>query len=343
VAEATPGQAPAQPAIPESLNPHEAAGILSQMLESGQIQESGEAGEIETPTPRNEKGQFTKAEEPKSEEAKPETEATEEKVETPEEVKPEPRKFKLKYLGEEKEVDEPETIELAQKGYDYTQKMQQLSKEREELSAKVRTEQETAKRQYESQLELYRKYVESLAGVEQVDLNKLAAEDPTRAQQEFFKQLKFHQALQSIATEQQKFAQQRDQELGEARIKRAKEAVEVLSNDIPGWSNDLYGKILKTGVDTYGFKAEEVNAIDDPRAIKVLNDARQWREYQAAKPKTVDKKVQASAPKVQKPGSGEKPDPNANKIKEGMARLTKTGKRQDAVDLVREMIEQGQI
>ena len=75
----------------------------------------------------------------------------------------------------------------------------------------------------------------------------------------------------------------------------------------------------------------------------MLNDARQWKEYLAAKPKLVDKKVPPVAPKVQKPGAGDSTEPKANKIQEGMARLSKSGSRNDAVDLVREMIEQGRL
>jgi hypothetical protein len=115
---------------------------------------------------RNEKGQFTKAE---TEEAKPEKEApaVEEKPQTEDETEaqPEPRKLKLKYKGEEKELLEPEVVELAQKGYDYTQKMQQLAKERDDASAKVRSEQEAARKSYEAQLETHKKALQQISGV----------------------------------------------------------------------------------------------------------------------------------------------------------------------------------
>jgi hypothetical protein len=74
----------------------------------------------------------------------------------------------------------------------------------------------------------------------------------------------------------------------------------------------------------YGFKAEEVQSITDPRAIKVLDDARQWREFKAAKPATQEKKV-TTVPKVVKPGTAEKPDPKATEWKGTMDRLQKSG------------------
>jgi hypothetical protein len=341
VAEATPGQAPAQPAIPESLNPHEASALLAQMLEAEDKTDA---------QPRDDKGKF----------AKPETQQTPEKAETPPgeakaeetapaeetpEITPEVRRFKLKYKGEELEKEEPEVIALAQQGFDYTQKSQALAKEREELALKVKTEVEQRQKHYEEQLEVYKQSVLKLADPEALsaDLNKLSETDPVKAQQLFFKRLEINQALQAVQAEQQKIAQAKQVEFQGALEKQAKEAVETLQTKIPGWSTDLYGKILKTGIDSYGFKQQEVNAITDPRAIEVLNDARQWREYLAAKPKTVDKKVPPVAPKVQKPGAGDSTEPKANKIQEGMARLSKSGSRTDAVDLVREMIDQGKL
>lgn len=331
------GQVETQP-IPESMNPHEAVGILAQALEAGE----------KTDATRNDKGQFAKPE-AKTEEAKPETEATEEKAEEPKpdeeqpEIHPEPRRFKLKYKGEELDKDEPEVIELAQKGYDYTQKMQQLAKDREDAQAKVKADVEAKEKEYLSRLETYKKYVEKVAGIEHVDLNKLAEQDPQRAQQEFFKQLQYQQTLNAIDGELRQATQQRETQAREAYNKQAKEAVEKLQERIPGWSNDLYSKILKGAVDGYGFQSTEVNAITDHRAIEVLNDALKWREYQAAPKKVSEKKVPAVAPKVQKPGAGEKPDQGADAFKKSVARLSETGSRDSAVDVVRQMIEAGRL
>lgn len=63
-------------------------------------------------------------------EEEPETEEAPEEEEVPIE---EPRKFKLKWNGEEIEVNEDEMIALSQKGFDYTAKMQTVSKYRKGL------------------------------------------------------------------------------------------------------------------------------------------------------------------------------------------------------------------
>jgi hypothetical protein len=298
--------------------------------------------------PRDEKGRFAGTPEAKPEaEATPETEAPAEEEQTaaPAEeepkIEPEPRRFKLKYKGEELEKEEIEVIELAQKGFDYTQKSQALAKEREELSLKVKEQVEPKLKEYETQLENYKQVVLKLADPEALsaDLNKLALEDPARAQQLFFKRIEIQNTLQTIEKEQAKIAQERAKESQDGIRKQASEAVEILKTDIPNWGDELYGKILKSGVEAYGFRPEEVNAITDHRAIKVLHDAMQYRALKSAKP-SVEKRAAALAPKVVKPGTAEKPDAKEDKWKQGMAKFKKSGRLEDAVPLAMKIIEQ---
>lgn len=337
MAEEAQGQAVAQPAD-ESLNQFQAQSLIAASLE---VQESE--------TPRDEKGKFAKAK-PAEAEAKPEEEAEakpEEAEAAPEEeqpeIKPEPRRFKLKYKGEELEKDENEVISLAQQGYDYTQKSQALAKERDELPVKLKAEVDAKTKQYEDQLETFKQAVIRLADPEAIsaDLNKLSLEDPARAQQLFFKRMQIQQTLQGIHVEQQRIAQTKSQEVEAAKQKQLQEAVEAVQREVPGWGQELYGKILKTATSN-GYTQQEANAITDHRHIKVLDKARQWDEYVAAKPKTVDKRV-AAVPKVQKPGSAEKPNPKAESMKAGMERLEKTGRRDDAVDLVTQLLKDGRL
>jgi hypothetical protein len=65
-------------------------------------------------------------------ETKPEPEKQPEK-----EVPAEPQKRKIKWQGQEVEVEPDKEIELIQKGYDYTQKMQQLAAERELITPHI--------------------------------------------------------------------------------------------------------------------------------------------------------------------------------------------------------------
>jgi hypothetical protein len=324
------GQAVEQPAIavPTELTPQQAVNELSQAIQKAD-------------TPRDETGKF--APKQKAEEA-PEAAAEEPAEEAPEEeAPPPPRKLKIKYKGEDREVDEPEAVELAQKGYDYTQKMQQLSKERDESAASVKAERAAAAKQYEEYLETHKKAITQIAGVKTFpEIEALSKSDPVAAQQEFLRAVAVNQTISEIEAQQTKLRNERQSEMQSAQRKQAQEAVEILQSDIPGWSNDLYGKVLKNSVKDYGFKEQEVNSITDHRAIKVLHDAMKWREFQAAKPKTVDKKV-ASVPKVQKPGTTEKPDPKAQDLKVSFDQLTKTGSRLDAEAHVLALLKAGRL
>lgn len=173
------------------------------------------------------------------------------------------------------------------------------------------------------------------------EIEQLARTDPAGAQQEFLRAISINQTVAQIEAEQAKIHNQRQAEAQESVQKQAREAVERLQERIPGWNQDLYGKILKGAVDSYGFKQQEVNNITDHRAIEVLNDALKYREYLSAKPKTVDKRV-AAVPKVTKPGASEKSAP-IDKVKAGMDRLSKSGSRDDAISVVEEMIRLGKI
>jgi len=96
---------------------------------------------------------------------------------------------------------------------------------------------------------------------------------------------------------------------------------------IPGWNQEIYGKVLTYG-QAEGYKAEEVNTITDPRMIKLLWKASKYDDLQKAKP-LVEKRV-VTVPKVSKPGTAEKPDANQEAWRTGMARLKKTGTDADA-------------
>ena len=328
------GQAPeAQPAIavPQEMSQFEAVALLEQAMEQNDEK------------PRDESGKFVAKNPPKEEAQAEATEATAEEQEEVVEETPEKRRFKLKYKGEELEKDEDEVVSLAQQGFDYTQKSQALAKEREEQAATIKAERAAAAKQFEESLETHKRALQQIARVKSMpEIEALSRTDPVAAQQEFLRALAVNQTISGIEAEQAKIREERQSEMQTSARKQAEQAVEHLQTKIPGWDNGLYGKVLKNAVKDYGFKEAEVNAITDHRAIEVLHDAMKWRELKAAKPQTVDKKV-AAVPKVIKPGTAEKNDQKASKITEGMARLSKSGSRNDAASLVEELMSQGKL
>ena len=283
-------------------------------------------------------------------EAPPKPEA-ETKTEAKEEDKPqlqEIKKWKVKVKAEdgsdiEDEVDEDTLIKGYMMEKSYRQKTAQLARQREEVQAEAKKSVETKMKEYDERLLMADQVIRSTLTPEfsQIDWNKLAAENPAEWAQKYQHAQNVNARLAQIQAERQRISTESQKQAQETQQKQAREAIDVLQTKVPGWNNDLYGKILKAAVNEYGFKNEEVGAITDPRAIEVLNDARQWREFKSAKP-VVDKRVADKPKAVIKPGAAnEKPDPAiTDKWKQGMAQLKKTGSRADAVTLATLMLEQ---
>jgi hypothetical protein len=110
----------------------------------------------------------------------------------------------------------------------------------------------------------------------------------------------------------------------------AREAITVLTRDIPGWNREVYDKVRSFAV-TNGMDAEVVNGLVDPAAIKLIHMA---MRYQNLKSNALTKKAKAkAAPKrVVKPGRNRSDtlgtmDPAAA----AKARAKSTGSRDDAM------------
>jgi len=89
------------------------------------VQEPAQTEEVSQEAPQTEEVQ---AEAPVTTEQPEEgTAEVKEEATAPEEAQPEVPKHKIKWQGQEVEVDESELVELAQKGFDYTKKMQSYS------------------------------------------------------------------------------------------------------------------------------------------------------------------------------------------------------------------------
>ena len=326
------GQAETQPNVDE-LAVRAARGILA-----------SEGVVFEDEKPRDEKGKFTKAQpetEAKTEEAPTEPDAQPE--ETPEEpAQPEVRKHKLKVKtetgdDEELEVDDEELKRGYMKSKDYSAKTAQIARERESIAAKVKEAIEAKHKELDEKLQTAEQVLVQtmIPEFQNIDWNKLARENPAEwaAKRQMYDD--YASKLARIQSDRRNLLETQQKEMTEKMRKQAAEAVDTLRTDIPEWSDDLYGKILKTGVQKYGFKTEEVNAITDPRAIKVLHDAMKYREM-TAKP-TADKRVAAPVPKVIKPGTTEKTG-SGDKFKDSMAKLQKSGHTQDAIEVAKQLL-----
>ena len=254
-----------------------------------------------------------------------------------------PALLKLKVNGEDVEKPLDEVVALAQQGLDYTQKTQQVAEQRKELEAYAESikAQEQA---FQEQMQLNNVLIEDVAKITSLDqqLNQyanvnwqqLSDNDFVEAQKLFFTynqlQTERSQLVSQFEAKKQQVVQKQSQLMAE-KIAKGKE---VLAKEIPNWSPETNQALLSTGKD-YGFSDAELNSIVDPRHVKVLHDAMQWRKLQQ---NSVVKKKVSNAKPVVKPGSKDtKAEANSNhrNLRE---QLRKTGKSDAAQKLIENML-----
>lgn len=250
---------------------------------------------------------------------------------------------KLKVNGEEIEKPLDEVVSLAQQGMDYAQKTQALAEQRREVESYAQAI-KAQEQQFQQQVELQQALIQDIAKVTaidqqlaqygQVNWQALSDQDPVEAQKLFFTYTQLQNQRQQMVGElsgkQQQIQQAQQQRLAE-EVKRGQE---VLAKEIPNWSKETAQELRSIGKE-YGFSDEELGSIVDPRHVKVLWEAAQWRKLQ--KNPTVEKKVSQAKPMV-KPGSKDTKQANTAQVKQTLDALKKTGKQEYAQKLIERML-----
>jgi hypothetical protein len=281
-------------------------------------------------------------EEVESEEAtdEPDEEVEEEEQSEEDEV---PAILKLKVNGEDVEKPLAEVVALAQQGLDYTQKTQQVAEQRKELEAYAQQIQ-MQEQAFQEQMQLNNVLIEDVAKITSLDqqLNQyanvnwsqLSDNDFVEAQKLFFTYNQLQQERSQLVSQFEAKKQQVVQKQTQLMSEKIAKGKEILAKEIPNWSPETNQALLSTGKD-YGFSDAELNSIVDPRHVKVLHDAMQWRKLQQNS--TVKKKVSSAKPVV-KPGSKDtKAEANSNH-RQLREQLRKTGKSDAAHKLIENML-----
>jgi len=298
-----------------------------------------ELQEEEEQTPLEAEAETT--EEVESEEA---TEEPDEEVEEEEQSQDEvPAILKLKVNGEDVEKPLDEVVALAQQGLDYTQKTQQVAEQRKELEAYAQQIQ-LQEQAFQEQMQLNNVLIEDVAKITSLDQqlnqyanvnwNQLSDNDFVEAQKLFFTYNQLQQERSQLVSQFEVKKQQVVQKQTQLMAEKIAKGKEILAKEIPNWSPETNQALLSTGKD-YGFSDVELNAIVDPRHVKVLHDAMQWRKLQQ---NSVVKKKVSNAKPVVKPGSKDtKAEANSNhrNLRE---QLRKTGKSDAATKLIENML-----
>lgn len=270
--------------------------------------------------------------------------ASEGESETEAEAQPEPRKLKLKWNGEEVEKDESEVVELAQKGFDYTQKTQSLADERKAIEAQaqaVKAQEQAFKQQSDMQKALITDIAkvqsidEQIAQFNSIDWNQLTDTDPVQAQKLFFQytQLtnKRNGLIQEVQVKHQNLTRQEQLKQQEILAKGQEE----LLRDIPGWNQEKVSEI-REAAKKYGASEDQLSRVAEPWIIKALHDAAQFKKLQSSKSQ-MENKV-AGKPPVVKPGSKDTKATANSRYATDRQALKKSGDSNLAVKLIEQML-----
>lgn len=230
--------------------------------------------------------------------------------------------------GEKFEVPVAELKDGYMRSQDYTHKTQQLARDRE-----------VARQHAEQQLGYVQEFAKDYGALFSADqqIEQLGQHiatidryaDPVSYNTAVNDLMLLRDHRSQIAGRISQFQQFKAQETQQALSEAQRKAAEELSgpNGIKGFGRELVQKWNKTGRD-YGFSDQELNGITDPRMLRVLNDAMQYRDLQAKKPGAVAK-VNAAPVKppkqiASKPASNYERDLKAHKAKptvDSLARL----------------------
>lgn len=322
-------------------------GYVSTMLgetpeEKAPVSEPAPAGEPEqeTPAPQQEP-------EPEEAAAEPEEDA----------IANARRRFRVK--GEDGRDEEVEmTVAEMEKSVmmerDYRRKTADIPRRIEEARALAEKEVNTARETFMTHAQTMQRALLAVAAPElqhagvditnqmqvQSHLSKLAKDDPAEAVRLSNRLGEIFAAVQVVSKGIENESAKAKQTRAQNFAKTAREAWDTLTQDIKGWGDETYTALLKTGYE-YGFKPHEIaNPVGqdgavpegylpatDPRFIKLLHDAHQFRQQQ--RQNSVTEKKVAEAPKVMRPGSKAKAE-STTRGDEAMNRLRKSGKIDDA-------------
>lgn len=246
----------------------------------------------------------------------------------------------LKRGDEEIEVSLDEAKNLAQQGYDYTKKTQELAEQRKhtELYAQTLRVQDAALRR---EAEMQNVFIRDLAKIESLseqiaqfeglDWSALSDSDPVQAQKLWIS----FQQLQTKRTQGHQEIQQKHQIISQQRAMRENMQLEMgraeLGKYMPDF-NEEKAQAIKNVARGYGYTDDELSNVYDPRFVRMAADAAEFRKLQSDKP-GVSNKV-AGKPAVVKPGTKDAKVANRAQNAQLRQRLKQTGSDDIAAALI---------
>ena len=256
-----------------------------------------------------------------------------------EEVDDEDEYYTVKIDGEEKNVSADELVKSYQ--------LEQAAQKRMQEAAEIRKNSEAEVAALAQQREQYAQALQSLqaqldnAGEQPQEYwDNLYSEDPMEymRQREAYRDRK--EAMEKLKAEQDRMQQEQQQELMQQHQANLAQQQEKLLEALPEWKDPEVaqkekGEIVSYAQRVLGFSEQEVSNIADARGVLAIRKAYLYDQLMAQKP-VAQKKVK-KAPKVTKSGKPTtKAQANANRKKQALERLNKSGSKDAAVDVLLE-------
>lgn len=151
---------------------------------------------------------------------------------------------------------------------------------------------------------------------------------------------RFEQDMAAYQTEMQQVQQVQNDQLHAQNLAleaHRNQEMNKLLEIMPDLKDPTKGKAMKEQMlavgNEYGYSPDEISAIVDHRAIRVLEDARKYREIVAGKSKAVEKATQKKRTKPLKAGA-KKASSSQKELRNKQNRLRKSGSVDDAVALI---------
>lgn len=247
--------------------------------------------------------------------------------------------YTVKVDGEEIQVTSEELVKSYQLGQAAQKRMQEaaeLRKTSEAESAALAQQRE----QYAQALQSLESQLSTAGEQPQEYWDNLYSEDPMEymRQREAYRDRK--DAMEKVKAEQGRIQQEQQQDLMQQHQLNLAHQQEKLLEALPEWKDPEVAQKQKQEIVSYaqrtlGFTEEEVSNIADARGVLAIRKAYLYDELMAKKP-AAQKKVK-KAPKVTKSGKpATKAQANANRNKQALERLNKTGSKDAAVDVLLE-------
>lgn len=286
----------------------------------------------ETPSDEDEPALQAEGEEPEELEASEETDEAEEEAE-------EEATEVITHNGEEKVLTKSALKELAQQGFDYTQKTQALADQRRAVEAReqVLQTQVAIHTQLSDVVAEVKSLDSQIAQYKQVNWSDLAEQDPVQ----YLKLNQTYRDLKEARDEKAQEYNQQAQHLSQVQAQNREQALQaeakLLAQKVPEFAGPKASEVkaqLASFLTAEGFSPAEVGSIMDHRMVSVAWKAAQYDKLKAAKPE-INKRV-AEAPKLVK---GKQPvNQQTSASRDLREKLRRTGDSETAAKLIEQML-----